>query len=322
MQISRIATIVAAGVITPALFLTTPAVAEERPDAAGRTTIEQGTQTVEQPGTVPAEKTDKGKDTSFRIPVALEGPAAVEAGPGNWAQFKMSFDNSNGDKDVTFKPYLAYLPSKPDVAKEKDYAIRVQFRKGPDARLHDAQLTPDYGRDGKSLTFSGSLESYEVKKGENATFDLLVNFDERTPAHTARLRVTAEDKAAVTAEHEFSVKAAKPKPEPSKSATATASTSATATATASGKTTASPKATASASATASPSASSSSSADAAGTTSGGSGGSGTTANGSRTELAATGSDPATPWIAAGGAAAIIAGAGLVVATRRRAGAQG
>ncbi|MFF4159675.1 LAETG motif-containing sortase-dependent surface protein [Streptomyces sp. NPDC001678] len=325
MQISRIATIVAAGVITPALFLATPAVAEEQPGAAVRTTTEQGTQTVEQPGTVPAEKADKDK-TPSRIPVSVHGiPNTLRAGADKPTTFQIWYDNRQGDADVAFTPHVFYLPAGADAGKADDYAIELwEPRGGTDPGWLPVDLAKQYSPDMKSFDRNGSLGPHVLKKGQVAKFDVQLNFGKQTPAHTARLRVTAENNVAATAEQEFSVLAAK-EPKPSKSATATASTSATATATASGKATASPKpsTSASASATASPSASASSSADAAGTTSGGSSGSGgTTANGSRTELAATGSDPATPWIAAGGAVAIVAGAGLVVATRRRANAQG
>ncbi|MCC3778273.1 LAETG motif-containing sortase-dependent surface protein [Streptomyces sp. UNOB3_S3] len=320
MQISRIATIVAAGVITPALLLATPAIAEEQPATTGQTTVEQGTQTVEQPGTVPAEKTDKDK-TPSQIPVSVHGiPNSLRAGADKPLTFQIWYDNQNGDKDVTFTPHVLYLPAKADASKADDYAIELwQPQAGTDPGWLRVTLDKSYSPDNKSFTRSGSLGRHVLKKGQIAKFDVQLNFGKQTPAHTARLRVTAENNLAATAEQEFSVLAVKPKPDPSKSATASASP--TATATASGKATASAKPSASASASASSSASpsASSSTAAAGTVSGSGG---TTANGGRTELAATGSDPATPWIAGGGAVAIVAGAGLVVATRRRANAQG
>lgn len=330
MQISRIATIVAAGVITPALFLATPAVAEEQPATTGQTTEQT---TVEQPGTAPAPKantTDKDSAPAFRNPVKVEGLKPVQAGNGKWLVFDMTFDNSEGDKDAAFVPYVSYIPEKPDVAKAKDYALELEYRTGPNGEWLSARdnVKLTYGVDGTSFTVNGVLgkdnKPLMVEKGVKASFELRLRFGKQTPAHDAYFRVVDRtlDSAATpaSAQQKFSVKAAKVTPEPSKSSTASPS----ATATESGKATASPKpsTSASASATASPSASASSSAAAADTTSGGSGGSGTTATGSRTELAATGSDPATPWIAGGGAVAIVAGAGLVVATRRRANARG
>ncbi|MEU1781775.1 LAETG motif-containing sortase-dependent surface protein [Streptomyces abikoensis] len=321
MQISRIATIVAAGVITPALFLTTPAVAEEQPATTGQTT-EQTTK-VEQPGTAPAPKTDTiGKDDKDKapaqIPVSVHGiPKSLQAGADRPVTFQIWYDNRNGDQDVSFTPQVLYIPAEADANKVDDYAIELSIPAvGTDPSWSPVKLDKSY-TDEKSFVRSGSLGQHLVKKGQLAKFDVQLNFGKQTPVHTARLRVTAGNDVVATSEQEFSVKAVEPKPEKSKSPTASASP----TATQSGKTNPDTKTkpSASASASASPSASASTTAAAADTTSGGSG---TTANGGRTELAATGSDPATPWIAAGGAAAIIAGAGLVVATRRRAGAQG
>ncbi|MFQ6197397.1 LAETG motif-containing sortase-dependent surface protein [Streptomyces sp. NPDC000405] len=331
MQISRIATIVAAGVITPALFLTTPAVAEEQPattgqtagQTTGQTTTQQGGGAVGPADTNPAPKTDttdKDKAKPFRIPVTVKGiPDSVQAGTGDWTTFHVSFDNEHGDKDVTFTPQARYRPVKPDMGKINDYTLVLEYQTGPDARWQQATLATGINKDEGSFTVTASLGEHLLKKGDKATFDVRLRFEKQTLAHKARFQVMdAHEFTTATSEQEFSVKAVKPKPEPSKSPTASVSP----TATESGKKNpdSKPSTSASASASASPSASSSSSTDAAGTTSGGSGG--TTANGGRTELAATGSDPATPWIAAGGAAAIIAGAGMVVATRRRANARG
>ncbi|MEU8582531.1 LAETG motif-containing sortase-dependent surface protein [Streptomyces abikoensis] len=326
MQISRIATIVAAGVITPALFLATPAVAEEQPATTGQTTTQQDGNGAAAPvDTNPAPKaetSDKDK-AAPQIPVSVHGiPKSLRAGADSPVTFQIWYDNQNGDQDVSFTPQVLYIPTKPDGSKADDYAIKLWQPEGPDARwVPVTPLTPFY-TDAKKTAFmvSGSLSTHVLKKGQIAKFDVQLSFDKQTPAHEARLRVTAANNEIATAEQGFSVLAAKepkPKPDPSKSSTASVSP----TATESGKTTPGDKTkpSASASASASPSASSSTTAAAAGTTSGGSG---TTANGGRTELAATGSDPATPWIAAGGAAAIVAGAGLVVATRRRANAQG
>ncbi|MEU3355685.1 LAETG motif-containing sortase-dependent surface protein [Streptomyces sp. NPDC037389] len=332
MQISRIATIVAAGVITPALFLATPAVAEELPATAGQTT---GQTTVEQPGTNPAPKADiadKGGTTEFRNPVKVEGLKPLQAGSGKWLVFDMSFDNKS-DKDAAFVPYVSYIPEKPDMNKAEDYALELEYRTGSNGEWLSTRnsLKPTHSVDGTSFSINGLLGKDDkplmVEKGSKASFELRLRFGKQTPAHDAYFRVTDRTldspKTPAWSQQKFSVKAAKVTPEPSKSATTSASPSATE----SGKATASPKpstsASASASASASPSASSSSSAAGAASGSGsGSYSGGTSATGSRTELAATGSDPATPWIAAGGAVAIVAGAGLVVATRRRAGARG
>ncbi|MFG2179453.1 LAETG motif-containing sortase-dependent surface protein [Streptomyces abikoensis] len=319
MQISRIATIVAAGVITPALFLATPAVAEEQPATTGQTTTQQDGGVAAPADTNPAPKaetSDKDKAKPFHIPVTVKGiPDSVQAGTGKWTTFHVSFDNQ-GDKDVTFTPQAAYRPVKPDMGKIDDYALVLEYQTGPDARWQRATLTTGINKNEGFFTVTASLGEHLLKKGENATFDVRLRFEKQTPAHKARFQVMdAHEFTTATSEQEFSVKAVDPKPEKSKSPTASASP----TATESGKKNPDAKPSASASASASPSASSSTTAAAADTTSGGSG---TTANGGRTELAATGSDPATPWIAAGGAAAIIAGAGLVVATRRRANARG
>ncbi|AZQ71789.1 hypothetical protein EKH77_11720 [Streptomyces luteoverticillatus] len=332
MQISRIATIVAAGVITPALFLTTPAVAEEQPATTGQTTTQQDGGAAAPADTNPAPKADtggkddkaggeqsgKGDGTApFFNPLTLHGPGkkVVQAGPDKWAAFEMSFDNRKGDKDASFDLEAAYVPAKPNVGKVEDYAVALEYRSTKNSGWTHVDLVPSFSGENGPFRFTGSLTSYEVKKGFLETFELRLKLGERTPAHEAGLTLMDSQNHKISADQRFSVKAVEPKPEKSKSPTASASP----TATESGKKNPDAKPSASASASASPSASSSTTAAAADTTSGGSG---TTANGSRTELAATGSDPATPWIAAGGAAAIIAGAGLVVATRRRAGAQG
>ncbi|MDT0450512.1 LAETG motif-containing sortase-dependent surface protein [Streptomyces hesseae] len=329
MQISRIATIVAAGVITPALFLATPAVAEELPATAGQTTTQQGGGAVAPADTNTAPKADTNGNgtTPFDIPVTVQGlPKKIQAGTGDWSQFEMSFDNRKGDKDAVFRPHAIYIPVKPDADKAADYALKLEYRKGQNGEWKRADMSVgkiESEKEGRSFTLSRSLGEYPVSKGEMATFELRLLFEKQTPAHKAHFRVVDEHNVASMGDQEFSVLAAKAKdPQPSKSATTSASPSATATA--SGKATASPKPSTSAGASASASPSASSSSSAAVDSSSGSGASsgGTTATGSRTELAATGSDPATPWIAAGGAVAIVAGAGLVVATRRRANARG
>ncbi|MEV4741136.1 LAETG motif-containing sortase-dependent surface protein [Streptomyces sp. NPDC049555] len=320
MQISRIATIVAAGVITPALFLAAPATAADAPATAGQTT-EQTTQTNQ----TTTGTTDAGKDKATQAfnPVRLSGiPKAFKAGADEWTVIHVTFDNKSGDKDEAFKPQALYVPAKAEAGKVEQYAPELEYQ------IHDAtwpspKLKPTQGtgdQQGRSSSLSTNLREYVVPKGDTVTFDLRLHFGKQVPAHDATFRVEQTGKPEFFGEQHFAIEAAKDDTAPTGNASPTATGRTTPTSGTSKSPTAStsPTATASASPTASASAGASASASSgSGWSSGGNSASGSGSNSASGQLAATGSDPATPWIGVAGAVAIAAGAGLVVATRRR-----
>ncbi len=300
MQISRIATIVAAGAMAPALFLTTPAVADDKSATS----------------TVPAAVVAPSKG---ELPVlSVESfPGTFKAGDTDWTHLKVKVDNSKGDDaDVTipFTIDFEHTLKSGDIEKQFWTAERNDW-------VGSAS--------GDSRVGAGEIK---VGKGGTAVLDFRIRFAAGAPAGkgTFKMRTivstidlpSTEIRLAVP----FSVTAA-PKPSPSASSntgtgTGTGKASPSASASKAPSTQPSKQPSASASSPAKPSASASAKPTASQSAAGTATGSGTTPKGGGTELASTGSDPKTPYIAAAGVAALVAGAGMVFAARRRANARG
>ncbi|MEV4440054.1 LAETG motif-containing sortase-dependent surface protein [Streptomyces sp. NPDC049577] len=296
MQISRIATAVAAGVIAPTVFLAAPAVADDKPAVPAGSVVTPPKKDGEQ------DKTTDQTATTKTVLTVKDFTGTFKAG-GDATGLSVDIDNSKGDR--TFDGYAVFFHLEKSEQKIDPADVKAQFWDEAKAAWQNTSMD-------KAVGGGGVLK---VEKGKIATLRFRIGFSAKVPAGkgTFQLRAIAGgmdksiDPDPITVN--FDVTAAeKESPKPSQSQTS--GTHGKPSPSASKPATAAPSASASASATPSASASPTAATDA-------SSGSGPSAAGGEGELAATGSSTATPWIAAGAAAAIVAGAAIVIAVRRR-----
>ncbi|MFV8128330.1 LPXTG cell wall anchor domain-containing protein [Streptomyces syringium] len=325
MKLSRITAVVAAASIAPAVFLTTPAIADGA-DAKPPVTTTQGQEPVPAPAggaKVPADEEKKAAVTAKNFPKTLT------AG-GEWTEFSFEVDNPSDEplKDFTLRFNLFGLEkgNGGEINQKDQRAARLEYRTDINASTSSWQpmvtfVSPEKVR--------GEAQVGDIAKGAKITVDLHILLPKSFPVGQAAANVTAtvtakgvttpdlgavtivakdggktdptgdpNPKATATTGGGTKTKDPKTEPSPKASATATPTTSATATATA----------------TATPSASATTAAAVAGNT--------TTTNSGSSELAKTGAGSSTPWAIAGSAGALALGTGLVVMARRRGAAQG
>ncbi|MFI1253666.1 LAETG motif-containing sortase-dependent surface protein [Streptomyces netropsis] len=317
MKLSRIAAAVAAASIAPAVFLATPAVADDADVKPPVTTQEQ----VPAPGPAGGVKAPADEEKKAGPTVTVKNfPKTFTAG-GDWTEFSFEVDNQGDEplKDFTLSFLLNGLEK--DGAGKLDpsdpRAAKLQFRTNKDASTSSWDSMVTFVSHQK---VRGEAKIGDIAKGGKRTIDLRVLLPKSFPVGQAAAAVTAgavptpeldavtvvakdggktdptgDPKPTVTATTGGGSKSKKPKadPSPKSSASATPTTSATGTATA----------------TATPSATTTTAAAVAGNT--------TTTNSGSSELAKTGAGSSTPWAVAGSAAALALGTGLVVMARRR-----
>lgn len=309
MKLSRIATVAAAVSLAPAVFLATPALADDG------NTVESSTQTVTEPKKETADATTQTEQEAKAV-LTAHFPKKFVTGSKDWTEFSFDIDNSQGDAVEQFS--LRFTLEAGVDSKEHPKAGKAELEyQDADGKWHPV-LEPSslYG------TVSGTVKDGKLDKGAKRTVKLHIRLGADFPKPTsAHVTVEASGAAKLTLPH-ISVEAqppsASPEPnthggdkndkvtkspspaEPSPSVSTAPSASA------------SPSATATASASPSP-------APATGSDNTASGSSG---SGDTTQLAATGAGNETPWLIGGSAAALVAGTGMVVAARRRSASRG
>ncbi|SPE49662.1 hypothetical protein SNS2_1353 [Streptomyces netropsis] len=323
MKLSRITAVVAAASIAPAVFLTTPAVADGA-DAKPPVTTTQGQVPVPVPAGGEKAPADEEKKADPIIITSKDFPKELTAG-GEWTAFSFVVDNQSGEqvKDFTLSFSLFGLEkgNGGQIDPKDERAARLEYRTDINASTSSWQsmvtvVSPEKVR--------GEAKIGDIAKGGKLTVDLRVLLPKSFPVGQAAASATAKKAttpelgavtivakdggktdptgpkatASATTGGKTKTKAPKTEPSPKASATATPTTSATATATA----------------TATPSASATTAAAVAGNT--------TTTNSGSSELAKTGAGSSTPWAVAGSAGALALGTGLVAMARRRGAAQG
>ncbi|GHF14260.1 LAETG motif-containing sortase-dependent surface protein [Streptomyces morookaense] len=298
MKLSRIATVAAAVSLAPAVFLATPALADD-----GNNTVQPAGQTA----TEPQKETEAKATLTFP-----DFPKKLVTGDKNWTEFSFVVDNAKGDavKDFSLTFILNAVLDKRDGSKTDKPEIEYQ---GADGSWRSVYQPSAYG------SVFGRVEDGKLEKGERRTIKLHIRLDADFPVFPKATATVVVSGVARTELPTIAVEgqATSPSPQPAehggdKDHKASESPS-PAKQSPSPSPKPSPTASASATASASPSP-----AAAAGT-----GDSNTTANGGdTTQLASTGAGSETPWLIAGSAAALVAGTGMVVAARRRSASRG
>ncbi|MGW1195043.1 LAETG motif-containing sortase-dependent surface protein [Streptomyces sp. NPDC002536] len=311
MKLSRIATVAAAVSLAPAVFLATPALADDG------NTVDSSTQTVTEPK---KETTDATTQTEQEAKAVLTAhfPQKFVTGSKDWTEFSVDIDNSKGDAVEQFS--LRFTLEAGVDSKEHPKAGKSELEyQDADGKWHPA-LEPSslYG------TVSGTVKDGKLGKGAKRTVKLHIRLGADFPQPvSAHVEVEASGAAKLTLPHVpvgAQTQSASPSPEPNthggdKNNKSTESPSpAQPTPSVSTAPSASASPSVSASATASPTPAPATGSD---NTASGSSGSADT-----TQLAATGAGNETPWLIGGSAAALVAGTGMVVAARRRSASRG
>ncbi|MFD7237044.1 hypothetical protein ACFWAT_17280 [Streptomyces syringium] len=324
MKLSRITAVVAAASIAPAVFLTTPAVAdgtdvkspvtagaEEKPGPAGG----------EKPSAEEPDPTQPG-----RIVDVINFPEKLTAG-GDWTEFSFVLDNENaeGIKDFSLSFWLSSTDkSTGKLDPEDPHATKLQYRTRSGSATSKWESMVDVVT---NVGVQGKKQFGAIPKGEKLTVDLRIRLGDTFPAGKAGPIVNTPEGVEAPSLRDITVVAkddgktqptASTSPTAKSTATGGTGTQPTGKATSSASATPTPTTTSTASAsptptTATPSASASPTWAAAGSTTG------TTSTGGSGELAKTGAGSSTPWTIAGSAAALALGTGLVVTAHRRRG---
>ncbi|MCC2279121.1 LPXTG cell wall anchor domain-containing protein [Streptomyces sp. ET3-23] len=311
MKLSRIATVAAAVSLAPAVFLATPALADDGNPGQSQA----GTATEPKKETTDATtQTDQEAKATLTSP---DFPKKLVAGAKDWTDFSLDIDNTKGEAVDNFELRFALKT----IFDGKDHPgtnkSELEYQ-GADTKWRSVFDPSAYG------SVFGTVKDGKLEKGGRRTINLRIRLDAGFPTNTsAHVSVDASGVVKPAFPHipvETQAPAASPKPPThggDKDHKASESPSPAGSPSASPKP--SPTASASATASASPS-------PAAGTGTGtgtGTGDSNTTANGGdTTQLASTGAGSETPWLIAGSAAALVAGTGMVVAARRRSASRG
>ncbi|MGI5528033.1 LPXTG cell wall anchor domain-containing protein [Streptomyces syringium] len=320
MKLSRITAVVAAASIAPAVFLTTPAVAD---GADAKPPVTAGSE--QKPGPAGGEKSSAEEPDATqpgRAVDVINFPEKLTAG-GDWTEFSFVLDNENAEevKDFSLSFWLSSTgKSTGQLDPEDPRATKLKYRTRSGSATSKWQSMVDVVT---NVGVQGKRQFGKIPKGEKLTVDLRIRLGDAFPAGKAgpivntpegveapslsditvmakdggKTEPTGDPKPTATATTGGGTKTKDPKTEPSPKASATATPTTSATATA----------------TATPSASASSTWPAAGSSTG-------TTTGGSGELAKTGAGSSTPWAVAGSAGALALGTGLVVTARRRRGA--
>ncbi|MFF4737769.1 LAETG motif-containing sortase-dependent surface protein [Streptomyces sp. NPDC001262] len=302
MKLSRIATVAAAVSLAPAVFLATPALADD-----GNTVQPPAQTATGQQAGGPAAQTEQEAKAVLTFP---DLPKKLVAGAKDWTEFSFIIDNTKGKAVEEFS--LSFVLN--DVFDNKDHSkadkSELEYQ-GADTKWRSVYKPSAYG------SVFGEVKDGKLEKGEKRTIKLRIRLDAAFPAHPeANVMVEASGVTNTKLPH-IAVEAqpASPSPDPSthggeKSNKPTESSSPIKPSPSdSPAPSASPSASASASASPSP----------APATGGDNTASG---SGDTTQLAATGAGNETPWLIGGSAAALVAGTGMVVAARRRSASRG
>lgn len=300
MKLSRIATVAAAVSLAPAVFLATPALADD-----GNTVPPPAQTATGQQAGDPATQTEQESKAVLTYP---DLPKKLVAGAKDWTEFSFDIDNTKGKavEDFSLTFVLNAVFDNKDHPKTDKSEIEYQ---GADTNWHSVYKPSAYG------SVFGEVKDGKLEKGEKRTVKLRIRLDADFPAHPeADVVVEASGVTNTKLPHiTVETRPTSPSPEPATHGGGKSNEPSTSPSQAKPSPSASPAPSASAGAGASASPSPAPATGSDNTVSGSS---------DPTQLAATGAGSETPWLIGGSAAALVAGTGMVVVARRRSASRG